>query len=312
MSRWKQSLSDLSLGGLTSDEFTQFKSTFGGVPAAKISKLAKKKGFTLPSDTPAPPPPTYQGGGSTGSFNTAPPPGYSTRGESDRQHELDLIREQGVWNVNIQNAISYGNNLVAKTSAEAEIEINRATNETNRYLGDLGLRGVELQTGAQRYVAQLGLEGTKYSADAQKEISRGVNEANKYLGELGLQGTKLQTDAQRYVGELGLRGTELQANTQRYLGELGLEGTKYAADKESEWRKAIAGLEIKGRLDLQPIINAGLARVAEIEGEAARAVAETTGRYNVESVRVRGEADKEIGKMQLAGNMYGLIGAAFG
>jgi hypothetical protein len=52
--------------------------------------------------------------------------------------------------------------------------------------------------------------------------------------------------------------------------------------------------------------------VAGIEAQAQRDVAETTGKYNVEGIRVRGEADKQIGGMQLAGNMYNLINAAFG
>jgi hypothetical protein len=156
------------------------------------------------------------------------------------------------------------------------------------------------------------VNSTTIRSEADKEINRVRSDTDRYIADVGLQGTRLQTDAQRYAAELGLRGTEVQAGAQRYLGELGLEGTKYSADKESEWRRAVAGLEIQGRLDLQPIINAGLARVAEIEGAAARDVAETTGRYGLEATRTRSEADKAIGKMGLAGNMYGLINAAFG
>jgi hypothetical protein len=181
--------------------------------------------------------------------------------------------------------------------------------------------GGELALGKQRgdydvQLAQISYSGlvnsTTIRAEADKEIQRSRADTDRYVADIGLQGTRLQTEAQRYAAELGLRGTEVQAGAQRYLGELGLEGTKYSADKEAEWRRAVAGLEIEGRLQLQPIINAGLARVAEIEGDAARDVAETTGRYGLESTKTRAEADKSLGKIQLAGNMYNLINAAFG
>jgi hypothetical protein len=115
----------------------------------------------------------------------------------------------------------------------------------------------------------------------------------------------IYADADKYIADAEVRGIDISSGR-------ALEGTKYTADKESEWRQAVANIEVKGRLDLQPIINAGLEKVAGIEAQAQRDVAETTGKYNVEGIRVRGEADKQIGGMQLAGNMYNLINAAFG
>jgi len=102
------------------------------------------------------------------------------------------------------------------------------------------------------------------------------------------------------------------SDAQRYNSELSLEGLKYASDTESKWRQAIANIEVKGKLDLQPIINAGLERVAGIGAEASKAVAETTGKYNLLSTKEQTAAQERIGKMQLAGSMYGLISAAFG
>lgn len=102
------------------------------------------------------------------------------------------------------------------------------------------------------------------------------------------------------------------ADAQKYAASLGLEGVKYGADKESEWRQAVANIEVKGKLDLQPIINAGLERVAGIEAQASRDVAQTTGKYSLESMKERTSADKGIGKMQLAGSMYGLLSSVFG
>ena len=127
-----------------------------------------------------------------------------------------------------------------------------------------------------------------------------------------------QIGANAQVSSAGIRAdadkevAKAYADAQKYAAGLGLEGVKYGADKESEWRQAVANIEVKGKLDLQPIINAGLERVAGIEAQASRDVAETTGKYSLESMKERTAADKSIGKMQLAGSMYGLLSSAFG
>lgn len=139
---------------------------------------------------------------------------------------------------------------------------------------------------------------------------------------LNIQGQWSQNAAQiganAAVSSAGIRAdadkevAKAYSDAQKYASSLGLEGVKYGADKESEWRQAVANIEVKGKLDLQPIINAGLERVAGIEAQASRDVAETTGKYSLESMKQRTAADKSIGKMQLAGSMYGLLGSVFG
>lgn len=277
MAKWKRELQELSLGGLSPEEYDQFKNSYGNVSADKLNAFALKKNILFPSGSTTTTTPTYQGGGTTtttttsgdtttgGSTSDVAPSGYATLFENLLKSQLALISGQGEYSI----------------------------------------RAADIAANAQ-------LSSTETRAEADKEINRARTEADRYAAELGLKGIESQTSAQRYLGELGLKGTQLQTDAQRYLGELGLQGTKYSADKESEWRKAVAGIEVEGRLNLQPIINAGLARVAEIEGAAARDVAETTGRYSLESMRTRSEADKAIGKMQLAGAQYGLIGSVFG
>lgn len=102
------------------------------------------------------------------------------------------------------------------------------------------------------------------------------------------------------------------ADAQRYGAELGLEGVKYGADKESEWRQAVSNIETKGKLDLQGIINSGLERVANIEKESALGVADLTSSRSLEGTKYQSDVQKDIGKMSLAGSMYGLIGSIFG
>lgn len=143
-------------------------------------------------------------------------------------------------------------------------------------------------------------------------------EANAAISSAGIR-----ADADKQIAQTSLSASQLRAaadkeiakayaDAQRYNSELSLEGVKYASDTESKWRQAIANIEVKGKLDLQPIINAGLERVAGIGAEADKAVAETTGKYSLLSTKEQTAAQERIGKMQLAGSMYGLLGAAFG
>lgn len=149
-----------------------------------------------------------------------------------------------------------------------------------------------------------------------ENLSRAQENLAHIQGDYSVQAANVGANAS--VAAAGLRAdadkevARAYADAQRYSSELGLEGTKYGADKESEWRQSVANIEVKGKLDLQPIINAGLERVAGIEAQAQRDVAETTGKYSLESMKERTSADKSLGKMQLAGSMYGLLGSVFG
>lgn len=165
-----------------------------------------------------------------------------------------------------------------------------------------------------------GATGGGLSYNEQVSIFENLSRAQENLAHIqgGYSVQAAGIGANASVAAAGLRAdadkevARAYADAQRYGSELGLQGVKYGADKESEWRQAVANIEVKGKLDLQPIINAGLERVAGIEAQAQRDVAETTGKYGLESTRARTAADERIGKMQLAGSMYGLLGAAFG
>lgn len=108
--------------------------------------------------------------------------------------------------------------------------------------------------------------------------SGGVNDPNAYFSggvpASWITGTfGVASDAIRAQGDL--ESNKAIAEAQKYGYDKGLEGTK---------------AEIQGRLDLQPIINAGLQRVAEIEGKSQR----------------------DLGRIQLAGSLYNTLGLAFG
>lgn len=162
--------------------------------------------------------------------------------------------------------------------------------------------------------------GGDWSGDDGTGIFGIMQESQESLAHIigGYDVQTAQIGADATVKSAGIRGeadkyvSDAYAGAQKYGSDRDLEGTKYSADKESEWRQAVAGIEVKGRLDLQPIINAGLEKVSNIEAQASRDVADITGKYGVEGIKTRGEFDEKIGKINLAGGMYGLISSAFG
>lgn len=163
---------------------------------------------------------------------------------------------------------------------------------------------IKIGPGAKTYAASWQPSGTTPQED----------ERDKIIGDLNAQVDDL-TDKVTAFTNLGILTesvTQIGADADTEVAKAYADAQKYGYDKEAGWRTDVANIEVKGKLDLQPIINAGLARVAEIEGQASRDVAETTGKYGLQSMQTRSEADKSIGKMQLAGSMYGLLGAAFG
>lgn len=187
-------------------------------------------------------------------------------------------------------------------------------------------KDVKLKPGAKKYIKGIKPGGPDRSGGGNRPLDDGtgifgiMQEAQESLANIigGYDVQTAQIGADATTKAAGIRGeadkyvADAYAGAQMYGSDRELEGTKYSADKESEWRQAVAGIEVKGRLDLQPIINAGLEKVAGIEAQASRDVADITGKYNVEGIKTRGEFDEKIGRIGLAGSMYGLINSAFG
>lgn len=173
---------------------------------------------------------------------------------------------------------------------------------------------------AQVSLSPSGTQSTNWGPTEVAELFQTLQTGQENLANIQGQWAEnaAQIGANAAVSSAGIRAdadkevAKAYADAQKYASSLGLEGVKYGADKEAEWQQAVANIEVKGRLDLQPIINAGLERVAGIEAQASRDVAETTGKYSLESMKQRTAADTSIGKMQLAGSMYGLLDSVFG
>lgn len=232
---------------------------------------------------------TFKAGGKT--YDTSSYGSKLGAGELKKLAEKSGLSEASI----IDRFKSAGGNVSSAAKSYASPTPTPTNTNTTNTPADGGIPDWQEKLNAQTEAQQM-LYQNLY--DFQQGLVRTQNEGN-------ISSTTIRADADKEIARI-------DADARRYLGELGLQGTKYGADKEAEWRQAVANIEVKGKLDLQPIINAGLQRVAEIEGQSARDVAETTGSYGLRSMQERTAADKELGKIQMAGGMYGLINSIFG
>lgn len=187
-----------------------------------------------------------------------------------------------------------------------------------RYLG-------ELDSGTQRYLGDVGLQGTQYTADRSLEQALGVagiqDLMNRYIADqslagqlgvanIGLQGTRysadkaleqalgvagLETGAQRYASELGLQGVGLQTGAQRYGSELGLQGLLGSTQMQS------ASQDLASRLGLQ---GTGL------ETQAARDVAGIQGQSAENVARINAGTNLGTAQLGALASMYGSAAGA--
>jgi hypothetical protein len=79
-------------------------------------------------------------------------------------------------------------------------------------------------------------------------------------GNIDTQIANLNSDASKYITQLQVGGAKDVANIQ--------SGTaKYVADRELESNLGVENIRTKGAIDLQGIVNAGMANVENIRGE---------------------------------------------
>lgn len=160
-------------------------------------------------------------------------------------------------------------------------------------LGDMGVNVNDLYatwaqnlhsergTAADVLLGQLGIDRDKYVTDAQAAV-------DKYLGELGLEGTKVQADADKYLGELSTNLGMSQIEADKYLGDLNaslgmsqieadkqmnadtLAAQKEIAQMESNLQSLIAEIQSATDIRKQELIKEATLAVAKLEAQAAK------------------------------------------
>lgn len=184
-------------------------------------------------------------------------------------------------------------------------------------LGDMGVNVNDLYatwaqnldsergTAADVLLGQLEIDRDKYVTDAQAAV-------DKYLGELGLEGTKVQADVDKYLGELSTNLGMSQIEADKYLGELNtnlgmsqieadkqmnadtLAAQREIAQMESELQTKLAQIESAGETERQKLISEASIIAAQIE--------DANTRYGYE---LDAETQKAIAKLEAQAAKYG-------
>jgi hypothetical protein len=79
-------------------------------------------------------------------------------------------------------------------------------------------------------------------------------------GNIDTQIANLNSDAAKYV-------SQLQTSAQKDIANTQAGATRYVADRELESNLGVENIRAKGAIDLQGIVNAGMANVENIRGE---------------------------------------------
>lgn len=166
-------------------------------------------------------------------------------------------------------------------------------------LGDMGVNVNDLYatwaqnlasergTAADVLLGQLGIDRDKYVTDAQAAV-------DKYLGELGLEGTKVQADADKYLGELSTNLGMSQIEADKQMNADTLSAQKEIARMESELQTKIAQIESASETERQRLITEASIIVAQIE--------DANKRYGYE---LDAETQKAIAKLDAQQKKYG-------
>ena len=176
---------------------------------------------------------------------------------------------------------------------QAKIDANNATYATSNTPGASGATGASNDAVSQdKGDTTSKFEPTITPGEGQLYASEYANIIKDLDGQIEFNKTKLLADAQVTSAGLAAKANEFESRqaTERLLGATRIES--------------------QGKLDLQKIINAGLANVTALENEAKRDVATITGQYGVKQVEAQQTGQKDIARISSRSNiLQGLVGA---
>jgi hypothetical protein len=185
-------------------------------------------------------------------------------GQNNFQYRNDFTEAQRRYNLDLQRGLNqddFQRQLASRQQLSAEEQARLAADQWNRQFGhtsEMDRQGLDLarvQTGnqfqlgldqnqatrdvantyanANRYEAELGLQGQQHMADQQLAGTRYASDQDRiaamYGADQSLRQAGLYSDAQRYAAELGLQEAQGYANAQRYGADQQLAGQQYAA-----------------------------------------------------------------------------------
>ena len=146
-----------------------------------------------------------------------------------------------------------------------------------------------------------------------------INDGNANVASIQGQwsNTVAQTaaDASKYSDDVqsGWQTTiaEIQSGWRKDIAQIQADTTEYVTDTQTDSAETIASGQNQNRIDLQEIVNSGLANVATLQGDYTLSGIEAQGRWSASGIELQTESAKEIAKMESEAGLYGSLFAGF-
>ena len=122
-------------------------------------------------------------------------------------------------------------------------------------------------------------------------------------------------DASKYSDDVqsGWQTTiaEIQSGWRKDIAQIQADTTEYVTDTQTDSAETIASGQNQNRIDLQEIVNSGLANVATLQGDYTLSGIEAQGQWSASGIKLQTESAKEIAKMESQAGLYGSLFAGF-
>lgn len=176
----------------------------------------------------------------------------------------NLIKTLGDMGVNVNDLYAtWAQNLASERGTAADVLLGQLGIDRDKYVTDA-------QAAVDKYLGELGLEGTKVQADADKYLGQLGAETDRYLGELSTSLGMSQIEADKYLGDLNASLGMSQIEADKQMNADTLAAQKEIAQMESELQKLIAEIQSATDIRKQELIKEAAVAAAKLEAQAAK------------------------------------------
>lgn len=176
----------------------------------------------------------------------------------------NLIKTLGDMGVNVNDLYAtWAQNLASERGTAADVLLGQLGIDRDKYVTDA-------QAAVDKYLGELGLEGTKVQADADKYLGQLGAETDRYLGELSTNLGMSQIEADKYLGDLNANLGMSQIEADKQMNADTLAAQREIAQMESRLQKLIAEIQSATDIRKQELIKEAAVTAAKLEAQAAK------------------------------------------
>ena len=198
----------------------------------------------------------------------------------------NLIKTLGDMGVNVNDLYAtWAQNLASERGTAADVLLGQLGIDRDKYVTDA-------QAAVDKYLGELGLEGTKVQADADKYLGQLGAETDRYLGELSTNLGMSQIEADKYLGDLNANLGMSQIEADKQMNADTLAAQREIARMESELQTKLARIESASETERQRLITEASIIVAQIEDANKRYGYELDAETQKAKAKLQAQADK--------------------